>query len=415
MINQKIDDMSNDKKIQNDDETLFDDGNEVEVTEFQHEEQDVDANLILPANTVLQGSKYRIVRKLGQGGFGITYEGMQTGLNRKVAIKEFFMKEYCGREDSTTVTCTLLDNSKKVQSSQKKFLKEARMIADLQHTNIVKIIDVFEENNTVYYVMEHIEGGSLQEYVVNRGCLSEKKALSLIRQIASALDCVHQRNILHLDVKPANVMMRDEDTAVLIDFGISKHYGETGTQTTSSNVGISRGYAPIEQYNEGGVATFSPATDIYSLGATLSFMLTGQRPPEAQIVLSEGLPLFPKKISKSTREAITAAMRPTRAERPQSIEAFLRIIDGGKVVVETDSQIRYVIEQLEIQGEYKEAYLRCMDCLEKGIEVEFAQKKCEILVPLMRKKNKATNRWMYFLAIVSSIVFFIVCFLYAIM
>ena len=144
-------------------------------------------------------------------------------------------------------------------------------------------------------------------------------------------------------------------------------------------------------------------------------MLTGKRPPEAQIVLSEGLPPFPKNISKSVREAITAAMRPTRAERPQSIEAFLRIIDGGKVVVETDSQIRYVIEQLEIQGEYKEAYLRCMDCLEKGIEVEFAQKKCETLVPLMRKKNKTTNRWMYFLAIVSTIVLFIACFLYAIM
>lgn len=396
--------MSEKKIFQNDDETLFDDGNDVEVTEFQYDEQDAGTNTILPANTVLQGSKYRIVRKLGQGGFGITYEGLQTGLNRKVAIKEFFMKDYCGREDSTTVTCLLPDNYQKVHSSQKKFLKEARMIADLQHTNIVKIIDVFEENNTVYYVMEHIEGGSLQDYVLNEGGLSEKKSISLIRQIASALDCVHQRNILHLDVKPANIMMRDKETAVLIDFGISKHYGETGTQTTSSNVGVSRGYAPMEQYNEGGVATFSPATDVYSLGATLFFMITGQRPPEAQIVLSEGLPPFPKSISKSTREAVTAAMRPTRAERPQSIDAFLRIIDGGKVVVETDSQIRFVIEQLEIQGEYKEAYLRCMDCLEKGIEVEFAQKKCETLVPLMRKKNKTTNIWMYVLGFILSII-----------
>lgn len=396
--------MSEKKIFQNDDETLFDDGNDVEVTEFQYDEQDAGTNTILPENTVLQGSKYRIVRKLGQGGFGITYEGLQTGLNRKVAIKEFFMKDYCGREDSTTVTCSLPDNYQKVYSSQKKFLKEARMIADLQHTNIVKIIDVFEENNTVYYVMEHIEGGSLQDYVLNEGSLSEKKSISLIRQIASALDCVHQRNILHLDVKPANIMMRDKETAVLIDFGISKHYGETGTQTTSSNVGVSRGYAPMEQYNEGGVATFSPATDIYSLGATLFFMITGQRPPEAQIVLSEGLPPFPKSISKSTREAVTAAMRPTRAERPQSIEAFIRIIDGGKVAVETDSQIRFVIEQLEIQGEYKEAYLRCMDCLEKGIEVEFAQKKCETLVPLMRKKNKTTNIWMYVLGFILSII-----------
>ena len=359
-----------------------------EVTDVIDVDVDSSSTAPLSAGTILQGSKYKIVRKLGQGGFGITYEGVQTGLNRKVAIKEFFMKDICSREGATSVSYSRTDSVEKVRRSQQKFLKEARMIADLQHTNIIKIIDVFQENNTAYYVMEHLSGGSLQDYFGEKGSLTEKKALSLIRQLAEALDCVHQHNILHLDVKPANVMMRDENTPVLIDFGISKHYGESGTQTTTS---------------PGGVATFSPATDIYSLGASMFFMLSGERPPEAQIVLSEGLPPFPKGVSQSTREAITAAMRPSKAERPQSIATFLKILDGGKVVVETNSQIRYLIEQLEIQGEYKEAYLRCMDCIDKGIEVEFAQKKCEKLIPLMRDKSKATNMWMYILAILASI------------
>ena len=209
--------------------------------------------------------------------------------------------------------------------------------------------------------------------------------------------------ILHLDIKPANVMMREDGTAVLIDFGISKHYTDSGTQTTTSLGGISRGYAPMEQYLEGGVAHFSPATDVYSLGATLLYMLTGQRPPEAQTVFNEGLPPLPATLSKSTREAITAAMRPQRVERLQSVAAFLAVLGGEEAVVNTDKQLRYVIEQLELRGEYKEAYLRCMDCIDKGIEVEFAQHKAEQLIPLMRKSTKKSSFWLYFWSVVLTI------------
>ena len=369
----------------------------------------------LRSDPLLQGSKYKIGKQLGQGGFGITYTGIQTGLNRPVAIKEFFMRDICSRDNSITVTCSRPDAMDKLSAYQEKFLKEARVIADMSHPNIVKIIDVFKENNTAYYVMEHIAGGSLQDYVEQNGPLPERKALTIIRQVGDALAHVHDHNILHLDIKPANIMLREDGTPVLIDFGISKHYSESGVQTTTSLGAVSRGYAPMEQYLEGGVAKFSPATDVYSLGATLFYMLIGERPPEAQTVFNEGLPPLPEKLSESTREAITAAMRPQRTERPQSVAAFLAVLGGEQAVVNTDKQMRQLIEQLEIQGEYKEAYLRCMECLEKGIEVEFAQKKCEYLIPMMRKKNKKSNRWMYIIAVLASLALFIASFLYGIL
>ena len=287
----------------------------------------------LHPETVLQGSKYKITKMLGQGGFGITYAGIQTGLNRPVAIKEFYMRDFCSRDASMTVTYTRTDEMDTVRSFQQKFLKEARLIADLQHSNIVKIIDVFEENNTAYYVMEHIAGGSLQDYVEQHGPLPEQKALSIIRQVASALDHVHQHKILHLDVKPANVMLRDDGTAVLIDFGISKHYTDSGTQTTTSLGGISRGYAPMEQYAEDGVAKFSPATDIYSLGATLYFMLSGARPPEPQAIVSNGLSPLPGHISAATQSAVRKAMHPQRNQRPQTVTAFLSNLNSNRSAV----------------------------------------------------------------------------------
>lgn len=280
---------------------------------------------------ILQGSKYQITRQLGQGGFGISYEGMQVGLRRRVAIKEFYMKGHCQRETSMSVITTRPGDMELIETFKSKFLKEARILARLEHPNIVKIIDVFEENNTVYYVMEYLEGLSLQRYVEEHGPLSEKDALLLIRQVAAALDYIHQNRILHLDIKPDNIMLKDDKTPVLIDFGISKHFDEQGKQTSYSPTGISRGYAPEEQYVRGGINIFAPAVDIYSLGATLLFMLTGECPPESLYLRINGMPPFPDHISTPTRTAITQAMQPSMTDRPQSIAEFLKMLDGEKV------------------------------------------------------------------------------------
>ena len=289
----------------------------------------------LTEGTLLQEGKYRIEGILGQGGFGITYKAImqvevkgplgmiQTEIH--VAIKEFFMKDLCNRDEQTCqVSVPSSGSVQQVESYRKKFWKEAQNLSKLNHPNIVKVLDVFNENNTSYYVMEYISGGSLQQYVKQQGAIPEETALTYIRQLASALDYMHQNHVCHLDLKPGNVLMDNKKLQVkLIDFGLSKQYDDEGGQTSSTPVGVSEGYAPMEQYELGGVSEFSPATDIYSLGATLFFLLSGVKPPKASLVLNEGLPELPATISAATRHTIETAMNPRRKDRPQSIKSLL--------------------------------------------------------------------------------------------
>ena len=177
----------------------------------------------LRVGALLQDGKYRIEGLLGQGGFGITYLAVQTGLNRKVAIKEFFMKEHCNRESDTShVTVPSVGSKDLVLKFRQKFVKEAQTIAELDNPNVVSIFDIFEENETAYYVMKYVEGGSLSDIVSEDNPLPEDLAVKYIRQIGNALDYLHKRRLLHLDVKPSNAMLQD-GVVVLIDFGISKH------------------------------------------------------------------------------------------------------------------------------------------------------------------------------------------------
>jgi len=281
---------------------------------------------VLQPGSLLQNGKYRIEKALGQGGFGITYEGIQTGLNRRVAIKEFFMKEYCNRDDQTShVSVGSQGSLDMVNSFRQKFIKEAQLIAHMEDApHIVHIHDIFEENGTAYYVMEYIGGGSLNQILKKQGPLPEPQAIVWVRQIGEALNFLHAQNTLHLDIKPSNVLINKKGEAVLIDFGVSKHYDQSGSQTSSTPVGLSKGFAPTEQYQSGGVQQFTPATDIYSLGATLYNLLTNQVPPEASIVFEDGLPPRPQYVSEGTWHAIEQAMQPRRKDRTQTVDAFLR-------------------------------------------------------------------------------------------
>ena len=286
----------------------------------------------LKENTILKNGEYRIISTLGQGGFGITYLAQQTNLYRNVVIKEFFIKDHCERDNATRrVSLGTSGSREMIERFREKFVKEARNIAAFDHPNIVRVIDVFEENNTAYYVMEYHSAGSLGSLVDNRGALNEDDALYYIRQVASALKYVHSRKMMHLDIKPDNILVNSRGEAVLIDFGLSKRYDEKGKATSTTPIGISHGYAPMEQYNPGGVGEFSPATDVYSLGATLFTLLTGEMPPPAlQLVDSRSLQsdLVEKNVSGAVAEAVIKSMSFMREARPQSIAEFLSMLDA---------------------------------------------------------------------------------------
>lgn len=287
---------------------------------------------LLPG-TLLQHGKYSIERVLGQGGFGITYLAENTMLEGKVAIKEFFFKEYCERGETTSsVTVPTSANREIVERFKQKFIKEARTIFRLSHPNIVRILDVFEENDTAYYVMEHIDGESLGDLVKRRGALPEQEALGYIRQAADALSYIHGERMNHLDVKPNNIMLRAKDGRILlIDFGVAKQYDSvTYKGTTTTPVGISHGYSPSEQYRENGVQTFSPSSDVYALAATLFKLLTGTTPPESLEVQEDGLSVDELRVhgvSPTVISAIILAMK-SRTERTQSISEFAAQLEG---------------------------------------------------------------------------------------
>ena len=291
--------------------------------------------------STLQGGKYQVQSLIGCGGFGNTYLATQVALGRKVAIKEFFMKEFCERDESTSRVIVPTEGSRLIVDKYKqKFLKEAQMIASLKNEHIVQIYDIFEENNTAYYVMQYIEEGSLKDKVESKGAISEREAVRYIMQVADALSYLHSQNILHLDIKPANILINELDSPILIDFGISKHYDTDGGQTSTTPAGISKGYAPIEQYQQGSIANFTPATDVYSLGATLYFLLTGATPPDAMDVTNEGLDETPlSRNSASVRKAVVAAMQARRKDRPQTIMDFKALIKVNEAAEEEETTV----------------------------------------------------------------------------
>ena len=296
----------------------------------------------LAIGTILHGEAYdyKIMDVLGQGTFGITYKAKvemkgelgRLDSNMYVAVKEFFMKEVNGRENSS-VTSGSTSNGGLFYYYRDKFEREARNLSTLSHPNIVKVLEAFHANGTTYYSMEYIDGISLDKKIAlsPQGRMPLTEAIETLKQIGAAIAFMHSRNMLHLDVKPGNVMMRKDGTAVLIDFGLSKQYTSDGEPESSTKVGAGTpGYAPIEQasYHEG--KGFPTMMDVYALGGTLFKMLTGQRPPEASEILNEGFPtdslrqLF---IPDNIVNSISKAMAPLKKDRWQTVDEFVKHLD----------------------------------------------------------------------------------------
>jgi formylglycine-generating enzyme required for sulfatase activity/predicted Ser/Thr protein kinase len=266
----------------------------------------------LPAGTWLHG-RYRIEAVLGQGGFGITYKAVDEKLARKVCIKELFLSNHCIRTAGNTVQSQGLKDLK-FSDFRDRFLEEARRLARFEHPGIVSVQDVFEENGTAYYAMKYIEGQSLQEHLKKQGRMGIAKALGVFYSLLDAGEVLHRADppLLHRDIKPGNIMLRSDDSPVLIDFGSAREYRE-GVSVSQSEI-LTAGYAPLEQYQP--KAKRGAFTDVYGLGATLYTMLSGKKPNAAtDRVLEETA--TPRELNPAIPESLSAAIMKALALKPE--------------------------------------------------------------------------------------------------
>jgi serine/threonine protein kinase len=259
----------------------------------------------------LQGGKYTLEEPIGQGGFGITFRAVHHYLGQTVVIK--------------TLNPTTQSNPQYVEF-ERQFRDEARRLAACVHPNIVRVNDFFIEDNVPYLVMDYIPGQNLEQVVFPDRPLPEAIAIHYIRQIGAALQTVHQNGLLHRDVKPQNILLRQgTQEVVLIDFGIAREFTPGATQTHTSL--ISSGYAPIEQYVAHEKRT--PATDVYGLAATLYALLTAQIPVASILRDRQPMPA-PRDLQPALSPAVNqAVMRGIAVEmryRPETIAEWLSLL-----------------------------------------------------------------------------------------
>ena len=279
----------------------------------------------LAPSTLLQG-KFKITKTLGQGGFGITYKAENISLGNTVCIKELFIGGNSTRGAHNTVQS---QGFKEVSFDyfKKRFMDEARGLAKFNHPGIVRVTDVFEENETAYFVMEFVHGQTLKEMVAQQGALPTEKAIALILHLLDAVEAVHSQGMLHRDIKPDNILITPEGKSVLIDFGSARQFAE-GYTTTQTAI-LTPGYAPLEQYSD--KAKRGPFTDIYALGATIYFILTGVKPIAATDRTLETLPspetLNPA-VSKTLASVVMLAMNLKQEERFQTIAEMRKALQS---------------------------------------------------------------------------------------
>ena len=286
-------------------------------------------NIYLPKGSII--NQYVIERHLASGGFGNTYLA-HNRLGAQVVIKEFYLSGVCSRDiNSRNVTISVEDNKTLFESQKTKFIKEAKRIHALSHPNVVKVTDLIEANETAYYVMDYIDGKSLAQM---QKPLSEIKVRHYLNQIMSALEYVHSQGLLHLDIKPSNIMIDNNGNAILIDFGASKLYDAQGANhsilTTTTGISYTPGYAPLEQISNH-LDALGTHSDIYALGATMYNLLTNEKPPQPLVIQENGLPQIPN-ITPSLMTAIDGAMTYLRKDRIKNIAELRTVVDNEQTV-----------------------------------------------------------------------------------
>ncbi|MCM1060697.1 MAG: protein kinase [Eubacterium sp.] len=287
---------------------------------------DEDFPLALPKGTILAG-QYTIEKVLGQGGFGITYMATDYKTKEKVAVKEFFPDSLAYRE-MTTVMSYPGERAENYEYGKENFLQEAKTLAEfIGCENIVRIFSYFEENGTAYFVMEYINGVSFDNYLKDKGGkISCDEAKNILVPVMEALAVVHSKGIVHRDVTPDNIYITNDGTVKLLDFGAARY--SLGDKSKSLDIILKHGFAPKEQYTRRGKQ--GPFTDIYSLGATFYFAVTGRRPPDSIDRMEEDELIPPSslgvKITSYQEEAVLRALEVNPQSRYQSMLDFRNVM-----------------------------------------------------------------------------------------
>ena len=278
----------------------------------------------LQRNTGLIG-RYVIQEVLGQGGFGITYLGIDKLYGNKVAIKEYYPQKIAMRKAQyeDVVTVTSIEEKNNYNKGKKRFLDEAQVMARFnKNEGIVKILDFFEANNTAYIVMEYLEGITLKQYLGKYGVIQFRNLIEMMLPLREALIEIHSQGLIHRDISPDNIMVQHNGKLKLMDFGAARDYTESGNK--SLTVILKPGYAPPEQYQTHGVQ--GPWTDIYALCATIYKCLTGITPPDAIARVMDDKFKEPDqldgKLSKKKKKILWKGMNIFPEERYQDIVEF---------------------------------------------------------------------------------------------
>ncbi len=363
----------------------------------------------LNKGATLQNGTYRIEEVLGQGTFGITYlatmkEKVKGRLGMmevdvKVAIKEFFMSVFNHREPNGRFVSGT--TGKDFTKYRKQFRREAENLSHLSHQNIVQVFDVFDEYNTTYYAMRYIDGKSLDKYISSKGRLTEDEAIAITLEIGKPLEYMHSRKMLHLDIKPSNVMRGQDGRHYLIDFGLAKQFSEDGYLNDTTSIGRGTpGYAPIEQEKFKHDGTFPATLDVYALGATMFKMLTGETPPASSAILNEGFPteeLLKLGVSTYTINTLVRAMRPVVKQRFQSIDEFLSYLKPEAEINSETSQLQemerkilLLTKEMKKKDEILEKYLNklnILECQKNELNSRIAEKEEVIATQLQNIKS----------------------------
>ncbi|MBL1141357.1 MAG: serine/threonine protein kinase [Proteobacteria bacterium] len=286
---------------------------------------------------------YTIKSVLGQGGFGITYLAQDNTLEREVAIKEFMPRDIAGRGNDYTVQTINKELHEKLIWGMERFIREARTLSKFNHDNIVRVYSVFEANNTAYMVMSYEHGISFHEKLLRDGRPGEQELMHLLLGLIDGLEVLHEARFIHRDIKPGNIFIREDGTAILLDFGSARQ--AIGEETMTLTKVVTPGYAPFEQYY-GRSDMQGPWTDIYSLGATIYKAITGEPPMDStfrnRYTGEEAINEIWNELDKHSKEystfflrAIEHALRSNHKERPQSVQEWRTMLEDPSVSTQT--------------------------------------------------------------------------------